>query len=257
MRAGLIGQQIGNEISLHHFRKDVGAVANQTDRGRALCLSRLVDQLQCLIERWHHVVAIAGRKPFLDPCRIHLNPDEACAIHGRGQRLRAAHSTEPAADDEFTREISIEMFFPGRAKGFERALHNSLAADVNPGTGRHLSIHRQPEPFEFVELLVVRPITNEIGIRDQYSWGFIVGAEFADRLARLNEQGLVVFKPAQRTDNRIETFPISGRPPGAAVNDQSIRRFRDFRIEIVHQHPQGRFLVPAFATAFWPAWRTN
>src|SRR6266571_4099207 len=117
-----------NEISLHHFRKDVGAVANQTDRGRALCLSRLVDQLQCLIERLHHVVAIAGRKPFLDPRRIHLNPDEACAIHGRGQRLRAAHSTEPAADDEFTREISIEMFFPGRAKGFERALHNSLAA---------------------------------------------------------------------------------------------------------------------------------
>src|SRR5439155_23551654 len=113
-----------------------------TDLGRACCLSRRVDHLKCWVERLHHVVPIAGSEPFLDPGRIHLTSDEACAIHGRGQWLRAAHSTEPAADDEFTREISVEMFFPGCAKGFERALHNSLAADVNPGTGRHLSIHR-------------------------------------------------------------------------------------------------------------------
>src|SRR5206468_6767444 len=104
------------------------AVANQTNRNRALCLSCLVDQLQCLLVRCCHVVAVAGREPFLDPRRIYLNPDEACAIHGRGQRLRAAHSTEAAADDELTREIPVEMFFPRRAKGFEGALHNSLAA---------------------------------------------------------------------------------------------------------------------------------
>ena len=76
-----------------------------------------------------------------------------------------------------------------------------------------------------------------------------MGSEFADRFARLNEQGLVVFQLAQRTDNGIETFPISSGPSGAAVNDQSIRSFRDFRIEIVHQHPHGGFLVPALATA--------
>ena len=62
-------------------------------------------------------------------------------------------------------------------------------------------------------------MTNQIGIRDEHSRGFIVGAEFSDRLARLNEQGLVVFKPTQRTDDGIETFPISGGPSGAAVND--------------------------------------
>jgi hypothetical protein len=100
-------------------------------------------------------------------------------------------------------------------------------------------------------------MTNQIGIRDEHSRGFIVSAEFADRLARLNEQGLVVFKPAQRTDNGIKTLPISGGPPGAAVNDQSIRSFRDFRIEIVHQHSHGGFLVPPFATALCSAWRAN
>ena len=88
------------------------------------------------------MVAISGSEPLLDPHRIYFDPDEACAIHGRGQRLGAAHSTEAAADDEFTCEASVEMFFSRCAKRFERALHDPLAADVNPGTGCHLSIHR-------------------------------------------------------------------------------------------------------------------
>jgi len=49
VRAGLIGQQIGNEISLRHFREDVGTIANQTDRGvRALPFRASIDQLQML-----------------------------------------------------------------------------------------------------------------------------------------------------------------------------------------------------------------
>src|SRR5438874_8398456 len=100
-------------------------------------------------------------------------------------------------------------------------------------------------------------MTDQIGIRDQDPRGFVMGAKFSDRFAGLDKKRLVVFKPAQRTDDSFKTFPTSRRPSGAAVNDQSVRRFRDFRIEIVHQHAQGRFLVPAFATAFCPAWRVN
>src|SRR5207253_9197812 len=100
-------------------------------------------------------------------------------------------------------------------------------------------------------------MTNEIGIRDQYSRRFIVGAELADRLARLNEQGLVVLKPAQRTDNGVETFPTSCRPSGTAVNDYSVWRFCNLGIEIVHQHASGGFLMPGLATAFCSAWCAN
>ena len=62
--------QIRNKISLHHFREHVGTIANQTDRDCALCLSRLIDQLQCLIERFRHVVAISGSEALLDPWRM-------------------------------------------------------------------------------------------------------------------------------------------------------------------------------------------
>src|SRR5438477_10686601 len=100
MRARLIGQQIGNEISFYHFREDVGAIANQTYRDCALCLSRLIDQLQCLIERFRYVVAISVSEPLLDPHRIYFVPDEAFDIHDVSQRVGAAHSTDSAAHDE-------------------------------------------------------------------------------------------------------------------------------------------------------------
>ena len=142
MRAGLIRQNIGNHSAFYDFRKDIGAIANQTDRKRLSIFARCFNQLERFIDRPRDLVAVTALQSLLDPRRIDVNTDKNGAVHGRGKRLRAAHSTEPAADDEFTREISIEMFLPRRAKGFECALHNSLAADVNPGTGRHLSIHR-------------------------------------------------------------------------------------------------------------------
>ena len=88
------------------------------------------------------MIAITGSEPFLDPRRIHFYTDEAGTVHGRGQRLRPAHSAEAAANNEFAGEIPTEMFLTRCAKGFECALHNSLAPDVNPGTSSHLSIHR-------------------------------------------------------------------------------------------------------------------
>ena len=52
-------------------------------------------------------------------------------------------------------------------------------------------------------------------------------------------------------------FPTPRRPSGAAVNDQAVRRLRDVRIEIVHQHPQRGFLMPAFAACSAAARRAN
>src|SRR5205807_10324990 len=51
-------------------------------------------------------------------------------------------------------------------------------------------------------------------------------------------------------DDGIECFPIARRSSSSAINDQSIGRLRDLRIEVVHQHAQGSFLMPAFAAAF-------
>jgi hypothetical protein len=86
------------------------------------------------------------------------------------------------------------MFSPRSGKGFKRSLHDPLTADINPRTGRHLSIHRQSQPFEAIELGIVVPLTDKIGVGDQNARRFIVCSKFSDRFPRLNEKRLVVFK---------------------------------------------------------------
>src|SRR6266404_453278 len=51
-------------------------------------------------------------------------------------------------------------------------------------------------------------------------------------------------------DDGIECFPVARSSPRPAINNQSIGRLSDLRIEIVHQHAQRSFLMPAFAAAF-------
>src|SRR6266404_6416548 len=51
-------------------------------------------------------------------------------------------------------------------------------------------------------------------------------------------------------DDGIECFPVARSSPSPSINDQSIGRLGNRRIEIVHQHAQRSFLMPAFAAAF-------
>jgi hypothetical protein len=80
--------------------------------------------------------------------------------------LGAAHSTQPAGQNKFSFQRTAKMFSTGGGKSFEGPLHNSLTADVNPRTGGHLSVHREAESLESIELSVVIPLTDEIRIRD-------------------------------------------------------------------------------------------
>ena len=40
VRAGLIGQHIGNDSALHHFRQHIGAIADQADGNRLAFFAR-------------------------------------------------------------------------------------------------------------------------------------------------------------------------------------------------------------------------
>ena len=84
-----------------------------------------------------------------------------------------------------------------------------------------------------------------------------MSAEFSNRFTRLHQQCLVVSQLAQGVHDRVEGFPTSGRPPGTTVDDKPIGRFRNFRVEIVHEHAHGGFLMPALATALHASRRAD
>src|SRR5882724_3627596 len=115
------------------------------------------------------------------------------------------------------------MFASGGSERLERALHDSLATNVNPRTGGHLSVHDEAHSLEAIEFRVVRPLTDKIGIRDQNARSFFVRPEFSHGLSRLDKERLVVFEIVQGLNDRVEGFPAPGGAPGSAVNHEAIR----------------------------------
>jgi hypothetical protein len=90
-------------------------------------------------------------------------------------------------------------------------------------------------------------MTYEIGIAQQYTRRVFMGAKDGHGLSGLYEQRLVSGKVRERANDGMKTFPIARRFSSAAIDDQIVRFFSDLWIQIVHQHAQGGFLLPAFA----------
>ena len=76
-------------------------------------------------------------------------------------------------------------------------------------------------------------------------------------LARLHEQGLVVVEALQRADDGPEALPVAGRLARPAVDDEVFRALGHLGVEVVHEHAQGRLLVPALAGKIPPPRRPD
>jgi hypothetical protein len=155
--------------------------------------------------------------------------------------ITAASGCAPAA-----RKAAAIMLAAHLDEGFVRALHDALAADIDPAARGHLAVHHQALFIELVEMLPIRPFGDEVRIGEQHTRGVLVGTKDADGLARLDEQSFVAFQALQRLDDPVIAFPIARGAADAAIDDQLVRRFGDVGVEVVHQHPHRRFGEPAF-----------
>ena len=142
-------------------------------------------------------------------------------------------------------------------EGFVRALHDPLAADIDPAARRHLAVHHEAFAVERVEMLPRRPVRHEIGIGEQHARRVFMRLEHADGFARLYEQRLIAFEALQGGYDAVEAFPIARGTADAAIDDEFFRAFGHFRVEIVHEHAQRRFGQPAFGVERGPAGRTD
>jgi hypothetical protein len=134
-------------------------------------------------------------------------------------------------------------------EGLVGALQDALRTDVDPTAGRHLAEHGQAHRLQAAKLFPGRPFGYEQTVGDQHARSHVVRAQHADRLARLHQQRFVVLQLAQRGHDGIEGLPTPRRFSGTAVDDEAIRIFGHFGIEVVHEHAQGGLLPPALAGA--------
>ena len=156
----------------------------------------LLDHRERLVEVFGLRVEVAGLQPHLDAARLALDGEARGAGHRRRERLRAAHAAEAGGQDPAAGEIAAIVLAADLDEGLVGALHDALAADVDPRAGRHLAVHHQALAIELVEVVPGRPVRHEVRVGDQHARRVGVGAEDADRLARLDEQRLVVLQRA-------------------------------------------------------------
>ncbi len=245
MRAGLVGDDVGLDAAADQLRENLRGIAEQADRDRLLRPRGLRHDRERLVERCGLAIEIAGAQAHLDAARLAFDREHRGSGHGRGQRLRSTHAAKAGGEDPLAGKAATIMSAPDLDEGLVGALHDALAADIDPGARRHLAVHHQALTIELVEMVERRPVRHDVGVRDQHARRVGVGPEHADGLAGLHQQRLVGFELAQGRNDPVKAVPVAGGAADAAIDDELARALRDIRIEIVHQHAQGRFGQPA------------
>ena len=203
------------------------------------------------------LVEVARRDAPRDAVTVDVDAQRHAAVHRDRERLRAAHAAEPGGERDRARERAAEAPAGDLGEALVGALQDALRADVDPRAGRHLPVHRQAEVLEPAELVPRRPLGHEVRVGDEHPRRPLVGAEHADRLARLHEHRLVVARVRSVAHDGVERVPRSRGAAGAAVDDELVGMLGHLGVEVVVQHPQRGFLRPTPARDLRAARRPN
>ena len=257
MRAGLVGDDVRVEAELEQPRHHVGGVAPQADaHGAPVGLGRVAAG-DGVVEVLGHLVQVAGLEPPLDAVAVHVDAQRHPVVHGDGEGLGAAHAAEAGREGDGPRQRAAEAAAADLGEALVGPLQDALRADVDPRARGHLPVHREAELLEPAELVPRPPLGHQVGVGDEHPRRPLVGAEHADRLARLHEHRLVVAQALERADHRVERVPRAGGPARAAVHDEVVGPLGHLRVEVVHQHPHRRLLGPAPAAQLAPPRRPH
>ncbi len=202
-------------------------------------------------------VHVADVEPSPGARLVDLDDDAHAFVHRHRHRLGAAHPAQTGGQRDGPAQRPAEMLAGGLGERLVRPLQDALRPDVDPRARGHLAVHHQPVALELAEDLPGRPLADEVRVGDEHPRRPGMRPDDPDRLARLDEQRLVVLESAELADDGVEGLPRARGAAGAAVDDEVVGVLGDLRIEVVHEHPEGRFLRPAAAGELAPPWRAD
>ena len=182
-------------------------------------------------------------------CRIDVDAEEARAVHGGGQRLGAAHAAQAAGDDELAGERAAEVLAaparrrsrrcPARCPGCRcrsRSRRSSGRTSSGPVCSRRWNssqVAQWPTRLE----LAMQDARGDSGCVRKMPTGL---PDWTSSVSSFSSD-------LQGADDGVEARPVARGLAGAAVDDEIVGALGDLGIEVVHEHAQGGFLVPALA----------
>ncbi|ENN89473.1 hypothetical protein RHSP_65926 [Rhizobium freirei PRF 81] len=244
VRGGLVGNDIGHDAATCNLGVDLGRIADETDGKRSLLLDGRIDHRQRRIEVGRDFLQIADVLALPGTLRIDIDAEDRSTRHAAGERLRAAHAAKAGRQHETAEEIAAEAAFGDTHEDFVGALDHALAADILPGAGRQPAPADQALALQFVEDFCLRPLPDNVAVRHDDERRLVMRADEADRLAGLNEQGLVLIHLSQRLDDALVRRPVAGRLSESCVDDEIVWIFADR--QHIFEQAQQCLLPPAF-----------
>src|SRR5439155_19582961 len=127
------------EPAPEQLAEDLGRVADQADGDWLTRCGGPLGPTNRFVDRCGLAVQIARLDPPLDARRVDLDADRDAFVHRDGERLRAAHPTEPGREHDPARERPAEPLPAELAERLVRALQDALPPDVDPGARCHLA----------------------------------------------------------------------------------------------------------------------
>jgi hypothetical protein len=110
----------------------------------------------------------------------------------------STHATQTGGQCQGMLQAASKALASSLGKRLIGALHDTLRADVNPGTSGHLAIHCQAHGFQATKFVPCPPVGNEVGIGDESPRCAWVGMDDAHGLTGLYKERLVIFETPQR-----------------------------------------------------------
>ena len=262
---GLVGHQVGADAALvrrqtrapRQLGQDVGGIAQQADGYRFFLGGVALDAGQRVVQIGGLLVQVAAAQPKIDTALLALDVERASPGKGGRERLRTAHAAQASGQEPTAGQITAVVLAAGLDKSLVSALHDALAADVDPAAGGHLAVHHQALAVELVKMLPGGPLGHQVGVGDQHPRGINMGAEHTHRLARLHQQRLVIAQRFQAGQDGLKTVPVAGGLADAAVDHQRLGVLGHFGVEVVLQHAVGGLGQPAAAGQRAAARRTH
>ncbi|MNE48768.1 hypothetical protein D3C80_1432530 [compost metagenome] len=89
------------------------------------------------------LVDVTAVQTEVDADLLAFNVQRARAGQGRGQWLRPPHAAQTSGQHPTTFQVVVVVLATGFHEGFVGALHDALAADVDPAASGHLAVHGQ------------------------------------------------------------------------------------------------------------------
>ncbi len=255
---GVVGRRlVRDQVELLPGRRprrlDLGGVADQGDAQRLTRCGRVPGPAERLGRILGQPVHVPDLEAAPRPCLVDLDDDRDAVIHRHGQRLGATHPTQTGGQGHGAAQAATEVLAGGFRECLVRPLEDPLGPDIDPRAGGHLAVHHQAVALELAEDVPGRPLADQVGVGDEHARRPGMRPHDTDRLARLDEQRLVALEPAKLPDDGVEGGPGASRSARPAVDDEVVGILSDLRIEVVHEHPERRFLLPAAAGQLGPA----